>query len=63
MGRIKTKLIKRITHKLIDKYPEKFTASFDENKKILANLIIGESKKIRNAIAGYITRLKQSGTQ
>lgn len=58
MGRIKTKLIKRITHELINKYPEKFTNSFVENKKLLEGIILGESKKIRNAIAGYITRLK-----
>ena len=63
MGRIKTKLIKRVTHELIAKYSDKFSSNYDENKKALNNLISVHSKKIRNAIAGYITRLKKSTVQ
>ncbi len=60
MGRIKTKLIKRMTHELISKFPDKFTVSFNENKTAAKALLIGDSKKIRNSIAGYITRIKQA---
>lgn len=57
MGRIKTTLIKRTAHSLIKKYPDKFTEDFGENKKIVEELAEVPSKKLRNIIAGYITRL------
>lgn len=57
MGRIKTKLIKRVTYELIEEHRDKFKPSFEENKKELAELAEIKSKKLRNAIAGYITRL------
>ncbi len=57
MGRIKTTLIKRTANSLIKKYPDKFTENFDENKKSVEELAEIQSKKLRNIIAGYITRL------
>ena len=59
MGRIKTKLIKRKTRELLSSYGEKFTADFTENKKIIAQLAEIPSKKLRNIVAGYATRLKK----
>jgi len=55
MGRIKSKLVKR-TAKTLLKKEEKFTDKFEENKKILKTPM--PSKKIRNQVVGYITRLK-----
>jgi len=57
MGRIKTQLINRITHKLINLYGSRFTDDFIKNKLVLNDLISAPSKKLRNIIAGYITRL------
>lgn len=57
MGRIKTGLIKRVTHKLMEEHGDKFTDDFEKNKEILNNLISTPSKKLRNVIAGYVTRL------
>lgn len=56
MGRIKSKLVKRTGHALL-KEENKFSDNFEENKKLLTGLT--PSKKIRNQIAGYITRLKK----
>ncbi len=56
MGRIKTQLIKRLTFEIM-KQREKLSPQFDENKKVVADLIAGASKKIRNSVAGYVTRL------
>ena len=56
MGRIKSKLVKR-TAKLLLKEKNQFNDNFEQNKKVLKNLM--PSKKIRNQIAGYITRLKK----
>ena len=58
MGRIKTQLIKRTSHELISKFGEEVKDNFDENKKIVENYSDVSSKKLRNIIAGYITRLK-----
>lgn len=58
MGRIKTMLIKRTTEELLDKHPDKFSKDFDANKKSVSALLGGEpSKKLRNTIAGYASRL------
>lgn len=57
MGRIKTALVKRVSHELLDKNRDKFKENFDENKKIVEEHAKLSSKKLRNIIAGYITRL------
>ena len=59
VGRIKTALIKRITNQLFKEHREKFTKKFEENKKLVEQFADMPSKKMRNIIAGYVTRLKQ----
>lgn len=59
MGRIKTTLIKSKTKELLEMHREKFTADFTENKKSVNRLANVSSKKLRNVIAGYLTRLKK----
>jgi small subunit ribosomal protein S17e len=57
MGRIKTTLVKRMGNKIYQMNKDKFKKDFDINKKILPDLAEIPSKKLRNIIAGYITRL------
>lgn len=57
MGNIKQTFIKRTARELFDKYPDKFTKDFEQNKKMVKQLTNVTSKTIRNRIAGYITRL------
>jgi len=59
MGRIKTMLIKRTANTLIARNPGKFRESFTENKKKVSEYAEIRSKKLRNIVAGYITRLVQ----
>jgi len=59
MGRIKTTLVKRSTKELLETYGENFTTDFSENKALLANFMEVRSKRLRNIIAGYMTRLKK----
>lgn len=59
MGRIKTKLIKALTNTVYDKYKERFTTDFDKNKLVLNDVQDDASKKLRNTIAGYATRMKK----
>ncbi len=60
MGRIKTSLIKRLTFDLLEAYKEEFKDSFADNKPIVAAHLSESSKKIRNAVAGYVTRIMQN---
>jgi small subunit ribosomal protein S17e len=57
MGRIKTTLIKRSAEEFLEKYPDRFKKNFDENKTKLNEVSEIRSKKLRNTIAGYLTRL------
>lgn len=59
MGRIKTALVKRTAIKLLQQYPDLFSADFEHNKKALDSLNLQISKKVRNMIAGYLVRLKK----
>lgn len=47
--------IKRISNELLEKYPDKFSADFDENKEVIKQIAVVRSKLLRNKIAGYIT--------
>ena len=60
MGKIKGKLIKRSSERLIEGGVD-FKEDFEENKKILGDTM--PSKKIRNQIAGYLARLKKMEKQ
>ena len=59
MGRIKTQLIKRVSNKLIKEHRDEFKKDFEENKKLVEEFSDIPSKKLRNSIAGYVTRLKK----
>jgi len=56
MGRIKTKLVKRLGEEAFELHEDKFSDDFEHNKKTLNKLISATSKKNRNTIAGYVTR-------
>lgn len=57
MGRIKTKFIKRITNEVIEAHEKDLKKDFDENKVLVSKFTDVSSKKIRNIIAGYVTRI------
>ena len=57
MGRIKTQLVKRMSNKTIESHKDELSKEFNANKKLVDQYIEGPSKKIRNGIAVYITRL------
>ena len=59
MGRIKTILIKNIAEKLFEDHDLEFTTDFTKNKEIVKRYVDIKSKKLRNTVAGYITRLKR----
>lgn len=56
MGRIRPTYIKRVSIELINKYPQAFSKDFEANKEMVSTLTDVSSVKMRNRIAGYITR-------
>ena len=57
MGNVRSQKVKRIAKELLGRYPDKFTADFEDNKKLVASLVSTPSKSLRNTITGYITSL------
>jgi small subunit ribosomal protein S17e len=60
MGKVRTEMVKRMAIELIGKYSRSFNTDFDHNKKFMSELNIGVSKKMRNKVAGYATRVVKS---
>lgn len=56
MGRIKTKPVKSAGNELYAKHGDKFSKDFNKNKEVLPQLAEVRSKKIRNILAGYLTK-------
>jgi len=57
MGRVRTKTVKRAAKVLIEKYYTKLTNDFHVNKKILSDVSLVPTKRLRNKIAGFATHL------
>ena len=57
MGRVKTVLIKRKAHQLMKLHGNEFSESYEKNKEVINKLISTPSKRLRNAVTGYVTKL------
>ncbi len=57
MGRVKTLPIKRSTQEIFEKFGDRVTGDYVKNKEFLNSIAEIKSNKIRNIIAGYLTRL------
>jgi small subunit ribosomal protein S17e len=58
LGKVRTETVKRAARELIERFPEKFTSEYEANKAAVNEVMKAPSKKLRNRIAGYVTRLK-----
>jgi len=58
MGRIKTRKVKVLAREILERFPDRVSADFELNKQLVGEVLVGRvSKKLRNQIAGYITRI------
>ncbi|KAF9609175.1 hypothetical protein IFM89_013565 [Coptis chinensis] len=57
MGRVRTKTVKKSSKQVIERYYSRMTLDFHTNKKILEEVAVIPSKRLRNKIAGYTTHL------
>ena len=49
--------VKKVARELVSRFPNKFTTDFEINKKLVDTLTDVSSSRLRNRIAGYVTRL------
>jgi small subunit ribosomal protein S17e len=57
LGKVKTEQIKHLAKELMTKFPDNFSDNFEENKHTVSALTEGTTTRIRNQVAGYITRV------
>ncbi|KAJ0968587.1 hypothetical protein J5N97_025504 [Dioscorea zingiberensis] len=57
MGRVRTKTVKKSSRQVIERYYSRMTLDFHTNKKVLEEVAIIPSKRLRNKVAGFSTRL------
>ncbi|KAL0911879.1 hypothetical protein M5K25_017810 [Dendrobium thyrsiflorum] len=57
MGRVRTKTVKKSSRQMIEKYYSRMTLDFHTNKKVILEVAIIPSKRLRNKIAGFSTHL------
>ncbi|XP_019176265.1 PREDICTED: 40S ribosomal protein S17-4-like [Ipomoea nil] len=57
MGRVRTKTVKKSSRQVIERYYSRMTLDFHTNKKVLEEVAIIASKRLRNKIAGFSTHL------
>ena len=57
MGKVRTKTIKKSSRRIIERYYPRLTLDFHCNKRICDDIAEIPTKRMRNKIAGYVTRL------
>jgi len=56
LGNVRTEQIKRTAKELMKRFHDRFNSNFENNKKLVNSLVKGGTPKVKNQIAGYITR-------
>jgi small subunit ribosomal protein S17e len=46
-GKVRTELVKKLARELVKRFPDKFTADFENNKKLVDTFTNISSKKLR----------------
>merc|ERR1712080_413788 len=57
MGRVRTKTVKKASRRIIEKYYMMLTLDFHTNKRVIEEIAIIPTKRLRNQIGGFITHL------
>ncbi|RZN62140.1 30S ribosomal protein S17e [Methanonatronarchaeum sp. AMET6-2] len=62
MGRSRPKFIRNVGEELMKYHGDKFTDNFEQNKEMVEELTNVRSKRLRNRIAGLITKKNSQNT-
>lgn len=63
MGRIKSRFVKASGSRIYEKVKPEITQDFEKNKEVIAKYADIPSKRLRNSIVGYVTRLQKQEAQ
>jgi len=58
VGKVRIAAVKKFSRELIVLFPDRFGTDYEANKKAFEPLVDARTKRLRNRIVGYITRLK-----
>ena len=58
MGKVRIAAVKKVARELVERYPDKFSTNYESNKTVIADLVDAKTKRLRNRVVGYVTRLK-----
>jgi len=58
LGKVRTDTVKRTSREVLRRFPERFAGDWESDKQAVNDLVSTQSKRLRNRIAGYVTRLK-----
>jgi small subunit ribosomal protein S17e len=58
VGKVRIASVKKFAREMLVLYPDKFGTDYEANKKAFEPLVDARTKRLRNRIVGYITRLK-----
>jgi len=59
MGNIRPTYIKRVAIDLVKRFPDKFNEDFQHNKAVVSQYTDIVNIKMRNRVAGYVTRFRK----
>eukprot|EP01064_Diplonema_japonicum_P007565 TRINITY_DN151_c0_g1_i1.p1 TRINITY_DN151_c0_g1~~TRINITY_DN151_c0_g1_i1.p1 ORF type:complete len:129 (+),score=42.76 TRINITY_DN151_c0_g1_i1:70-456(+) len=57
MGKVRTKTVKKAARLIVEKYYTKLNRDFHTNKKVIVEVSMIPSKRLRNKISGFTTHL------
>ena len=57
MGKVRPSSIKILCRTLVNQYENHLSTDFEENKEFLVQVVEFPTKRLRNRVAGYVTRL------
>jgi small subunit ribosomal protein S17e len=58
VGKVRIASVKKVARELIEQYPDRFSTNYESNKTAMADVVDAKTKRLRNRIVGYVTRLK-----
>ncbi len=57
MGKVRPAYIKNLARQIVKDYKPYLSTDFEENKKIIPQIVEFQTKRYRNRVVGYVTRL------
>jgi len=60
MGKVRPDYIKKLARRIVDRFPKSFNSDFENNKRMVDTSADVTSAKIRNRVAGYVTKLAKT---